>query len=89
MKSQTKIFRVILITLAIIGLLLIYLNPSAAAFKNYAKEVGDPPGTLYKKKSNFLFFSYFSKEWKDENEQYGSYKYFGIAGNFYQLDKPE
>jgi hypothetical protein len=83
----------ILISLAIIVLLLIFLNPSTAEFRNYARNIGDPKGTFYKRQANYLIFSFYSKEWQDKgwSLEQGSYtrdssnQYLGIAGNFYGL----
>jgi hypothetical protein len=78
-----KIIRWALIILVGIILMLVLLNPSIIEFRNYAHRPGDPKGTVYRRTSNYLIFSIFSEEWIDENEQAGSARYLGIAGNFF------
>lgn len=86
-----RIFKWVSIVLVGILLMLIYLNPSISEFRNFARNVGDPKGTIYKRTSNYLIFSFYSKEWRDEewSLEQGNYihdssnQYLGIAGNFY------
>jgi len=64
---------------AIIGILAL-LNPGPAAFKDYAKEVGNPNYQLYKRKANYIIFSIFTKHTPDLDKEY-----LGIAGNFFDI----
>jgi hypothetical protein len=76
----------------LIGLLLFFLNPSLAAFRNYAKELSDPKETIYKRQSNYLIFSFYVKEWEGvtdwDRSQLHSQRttYLAIAGNFFKWD---
>ncbi len=70
--------------------MLIILNPSISSFKNYAKQVDDPEGTLYKRKTNYLIFSVYSKEQaagSEDHRQKVSDVFIGIAGNFFYWDE--
>jgi hypothetical protein len=78
MKKGLKIVSFILVGLVII---LVFLNPNTASFKNYARNFGDPEYIIYKKTANYFLFSIYIKQNYREIE-----KYYGVAGNFFKVE---
>jgi hypothetical protein len=79
MKKGLKIAAFIFVGIIII---LIFLNPNTASFKNYAHNFGDNPHTTYKRIANyFLFSKYVKQEYEDVKE------YYGFAGNFFKVEQ--
>ena len=77
--------QVLPIVISITALMLIF-NPGLTAFKNYSIEITDTRQTLYKRKANYLLFSFYQKQWRDEDSaEINTESYIGILGNFYPL----
>jgi hypothetical protein len=77
----SKVLKIVLYTLGGFIIILIYLNPNTASFKNYARNFGDPSYIIYKRTANYFLFSIYLKQNYQEID-----KYYGVAGNFFKVE---